>query len=1007
MQSFLEQVADDLAQKYAQDISKFCILMPTKRSGLVFRNILEKKGFAQIPFIYAIDDFVPLVLNTSYTGQVTLLLELYDTFRSLEPLTTLDKFSAWGYVLLKDFDQIDRNLIDAKELFTNLYDIQNIKRWGLQEHQITIKMGRYFKLWENLHQTYIAFQEKLKAQKQGYAGMLYRQLAEEVEKYLMESKRYKHFVFIGFNALSKSEELIFKKLWDAKKADIYWDSDDYYMMPDDENKTGMFLLQYKNSWIGKKNWKTQGRALLEDTKTMLTISTPNAALQGKIANQLLKNWQFDPQGTEKTVIVLADENILVSVLYALDAQYKGLNITMGVSLKSSALFALIDTFFDLHQYTKKLKENDKWIKKLSYKFIIKIAGHIFLRSYENRYLAQTEGAGKSFLQAIINYINKNSHFFMTPEELLNLEQLPEFCQNYEEEELKQLQEVATSLKPLFELLFKGWKNAPELLFKLENLIQLIRPEEEIEKEYFAQFELIIQDLKNTLNGLKTQKPALYRQMNSRNFKIFLYQAIRQEIIAFDSDRESPLQIMGIAETKALDFDNVIVLSVNEDTLPKNKKLNSFIPLDIARHYELPTYVEQDAMVSYNFHRLLQRAKKIAMVYVNPSNTYGASEKSRFIHQIENDLLKKNPYINYENLKSRFKQITQDFTPELKIEKNKKNKAKIIDLLRAGISPAHINTYVKCSLKFYFTQIAELKDTYILDEALGADKFGTIIHEILEEMFRRIAERNKGYVNKEDLEAELPLIEEVVTEKFKKGEYANYSLTGENYITKEIAAEFIKRFLEAQIKEIEQAGMPFEIIVLENVESTEERPIEGKKPKIASYFFMDIEGKNTKVSIAGIIDRIDRIGNETRIIDYKTGLVKESDLKLKNEDLDDLIDDGEIDKLRQLWIYKYILAKKIVEKGYIDLGKHTIENTEKITAGIYSLRDNEKMLLKLDDNTKKDDKKILSNDDLKEFVEFSEIYLSKIINNMLSNQPFEKTDDVEICQYCTFRDICGR
>ena len=1025
MQAFLHQCISDLIDQHGTEgMEKLCVVMPTRRSCLMLRSHLTQQKVNPLPKIDTIDDFVAGNTQMDVSSPIVLLLELFDVFRKIDPEIKLEKFTSWGYVLLKDFEQIDRNLIDAKKLFANLSDIKNIERWNLGEQQVTNKISRYFKLWENLQETYEKFQERLEFNGQAYMGMLYRKLANETEALLIKEAPYEKYVFIGFNALNKAEETIFKTLLKKGRAQIFWDADDYYMRDRIENKAGVFLKKYKKEWAGD-SWSFQGNYLLNSEKNVQVIGVANASLQGRTANQLLTNWEINPlknseknsengQATpsEETAIVLADENMLVPLIHSLGKEYAGMNITMGLALRNSALFNLIDALFEQHQTKIRVvleedesagtdaTQSEEKVSRFSYRSIIKLLNHPFIRQFERKIeseVYQEEDNQPGFIQEVIRFINKNNQIFLSQQELLEFTETPLFKEDKSDEELARVHQQAPWFKQLFEILFSTWKNALDAIQCFEQLMGLLDFEaNKFEIKYAEQFQEILKDLQFFI---RTRKGFI----SIHTFKIFLYQAFREAKVSFDSEKDTSLQILSLVETRNLDFENVILLSVNETILPKGKKSNSFIPFDVAQSYGLPTYVDQEAILSYHFYRLLQRAERVAILHVAPSDTYGGFEKSRLVLQLEHDLSRYNPKIVVKNLMGRFRKSEEYEEQGLVIQKNAQVMDKLLKKLSEGLSPWHINAFISCSLKYYFNQIAEIGNSIVVEESLGADKFGSIIHEILEDIYRELSAKHKE-IEAKHIEAELPLVQSRVNEKFLKEEYANYLLTGSNFITKKLTKNFVTNFLNTQIKEVKDNGVPFEILSLENKNRWEE-PHEAFSPVLSTKFETEVNGQSVEVKVKGITDRIDKIGEKVRIIDYKTGLVEKKDVKLSNDDLERLVSDTKADKVRQLWLYKYILSKLIIEKGEYYIGEYKLTDKEPISAGIYSLRNLKEGLLELKSTVK--DQELFS-ETLHEYVHMSEKYLQEIVNNMVDDkQPIERTDDINTCAYCAYKGICGR
>lgn len=1014
MLSFLEQCAEYIATTHKQRLAHTCLVLPTSRSGRVLRGYLKKHGVVDLPEILPIDDFVAQLSGFETTVSVMQLLELFDVFSQIDKELKLEKFTGWGYILLKDFDAIDRSLVDAHALFDNLKDIKQIERWRLSSENITPKIQEYFKLWENLETVYHALRAKLFAQGQGYTGMLYRHLAENAQQILVEHPHFQYYAFVGFNALSRAEEEIFRILYKEDKAEIIWDADIYYLQ-NKENKAGLFMREYAERWAGT-NWHFQGENLLRSHKKIVTLSVANASMQGKVANQLLKNWTIQPKTEEDvpvlpaTALVLADEHLLMPVLHSLDNSYAGANITIGLSLKDSALFTLIDTLFEQQQMTIRNKETDTI--KFNHRTVFRLLNHTFVRQYERRVAklmnlptatteakdneVETKSSGNYLLQLILHFTRANLPYIGL-QELIDAVQTEEFMERVQDAEaLEYCMQMAKEMTPLFQVIFKRWRNTFEVVEGLEELLGLIHADDNhFDAAYFKEFTRILKQLRFFVE----KKPKF---IDMRTFRVFLYQAFRETKFDFDSQKDTDLQVMGITETRNLDYDNVIILSVNETILPRGKRHNSFLPVDVAKAYGIPTYHEQDAVVSYHFYRLLQRAKQVAMVYVLPSDTYGGKEKSRFILQIANDLVRHNPLIAYSEQHVRFRNEAEDNKLPVEVPKDDYIRRKMKMLFAEGITPSQINTYVSCSLQYYFNEILRAMPVSRIEERMGQDKLGELIHEVLEDVYVELATKNPQ-IQPADIEGILPTVKERVMQKFMEGKYVNYELTGENFIVKESAITNIEEFLKSQIAEIHEKREPFHILALEDQET-----ITGEglmlHQRLSVTFPLLVENEQLTVTLKGRTDRIDKVRQKVRIIDYKTGKVDKNQLRITKQDLDKLVHDREKDKVRQLWLYKYIIAKQILEQGSLKIGEHTLHENTDLQAGIYSFRNLGEGFLELNN---KEGAEIFP-DNLREYVHVSEDYLSQILQNMLdSSQKFERTEDTKVCEYCAHRDTCGR
>ncbi len=1017
MQSFLDLSAEYIVSTHHDKLDALNIVLPTRRSEQELKKRLNGYGLKKLPVLSHIEDFVSKNTGRIKTSPILLLLELFDVFQSIDPQTKLEKFTGWGYILLKDFDLIDRNLVDAQKLFANLADIKNIERWKIGEEHITPKIGEYFKLWENLQLVYEKFKERLDSQEMAYSGMLYKMLSENAKPTLTNHPLFEHFIFLGFNALSKSEEVIFKTLLDAKKAEVIWDADSYYMQPNDENKAGLFLRKYKKDWKNT-HWFFQSEYLANSPKNITVLSVANASMQGKVANQLLKqNLEAVPsenttaplnlQEIPATALVLGDEHLLLPVLHSIDERFQGLNICIGLSLKDSALFNLVDILFEQQQLMLRDRNTDEL--RFNHRSIVKLFNHPYVRQFEKTHCPPEEEYERQNLLLLLTYhINRENHIFLSVAQLLQLPEEESFREKRAENPDfdRYCVRALEVLQPLFELLFQRWKTPHEAIEILEKITATLKNEDNyLEKAYFNEFAELLSQLKFLLG--RKQKA-----ITMRTFKIFMYQAFREAKFDFDSDHEANLQLMGINETRNLDFKNVIILSVNETVLPRSRRINSFIPIDIAKAFELPTHTEQDAVVSYHFYRLLQRAENIALVYVSPSDTYGGKEKSRFILQLENDLVRYNPLIKIQEKAVKLRPLPEAEELVLNFEKTEVEIALIKENLRTGITPSQINSFIDCSLQYYFKQIAKIRKPRGVQESLGADKLGTLIHEILEDIFREASEKIP-FVGEKELEAQIATVQTRVEEKLSSEQFAGFTITGSNYLVKEVAVQSVVQFLRQQIEEIAENKKPFEIISLENQkfeiegEETEETTFNAYTPNLFTEFLLKVGEAELPIKLQGVIDRIDQIGELVRVIDYKTGKVEAKDLKTEYEqaDIEALLTDDTLNKIRQLWLYRFIISKQINMHGAHTVGTKKLTAHTPLSVGIYSTRNLKEGFMEIKPGNKKES---MFPKGLEEFVKVSEGLLAQLFEKMLdSSQSFSQTEKLPLCQYCDYKGICNR
>jgi hypothetical protein len=406
METFLEKAASHIFQKHSiHQLSNICIVIPSRRGVLYFKQALANQADAPFlaPDVMAIDDFVMNVTGLKQIDPVALLFELYDVFKTIDPLVVFERFMTWAPTLLNDFDKIDQYLVEPKKLFSFMSEAKALERWQMQlgESQrdrlkSTERTDRYFKLFENIHEVYNLLQARLREKGLVYRGMAYRELAEHVDTYLLDNPQHKKYYFVGFNALSNAEEKIIRSLLKRKEgndffAETLWDSDAYYLTNKDQ-KAGNWLRDYRTGNnmpdqlpLFNNEWNWVSNELLKGQKNVQIIGVANASMQAKVAGKIYADWNQQIEGQTQTAIVLGDENLLVPVMNSLGKDVANLNITMGLSLKNSMLFTLIDAMFEMQRNLVEFKNAEgetKRIPKFSYRQVVRILNHPFVRRYE-------------------------------------------------------------------------------------------------------------------------------------------------------------------------------------------------------------------------------------------------------------------------------------------------------------------------------------------------------------------------------------------------------------------------------------------------------------------------------------------------------------------------------------------------------------------------------------------------------------------------------------------------
>jgi RecB family exonuclease len=979
------------------------VILPTRRAVSVFLD--ELAALSDRPFLaphaLAVDDFITQAAGVQLADSVSLLFELYEVFKEIDPLVEFEQFIGWASILLSDFDRIDQYLINPHELFSYLTAAKALERWKVNETSSarpvveTPGTQRYFKLFENLHTAYYAFQKRLTDQGLAYRGMAYRLLAQDVKTQIRDNYAYERIYFVGFNALSRAEEHIIRVLVEADKAELIWDADQYYVR-DWGQEAGEFLRRYRdNGWLfsrqNRDDLEQLSDNLLGTEKNIRVVGVPNASMQAKVAGKLYSDWQTEQRSgptaearrssPPKTAIVLADETLLMPVLYALDENVTNLNVTMGLSLKSSLLFTLVDTLFEMQRTVHEFRTKDGRdlrIPKYHHRHVVKVLNHPFIKQYERiRELLWPGDILESgevvppepLFQWIARVIVKEQRVYLTERELCELGQND----------------------PLVRVLFTRWPNEEPLktIQALYDLIDLLRDvyrtsQDAVEIEYLYLFFTLLKQLEATLDR-QAKSGDTSTPVTVRSFRQFLYELIRQTSIPFTSEGKSQLQIMGMLETRALDFDRVIILSVNEGVLPQSRKVNSLIPFDIASELSLPTYREQEAVMAYHFYRLLQRASDVVLLYTTSTDAYGNSkgEPSRFIRQIEHELVpRSNGLIRISHPTVRFgrsgtSQVAD--LADLSVPKTDSIRADLITLLTTkGLYPSYLNQFISCSMRFYFSRIVNIAEEEEIEEKMGAAEFGSWLHKVLERL--DVEYYLKGNPVDESV------VKTLLEEEFAVSMKGRVIESGMNLLLYDLAR---KLMLDFHRQQSELTGLH----------------VIGTEQTLETFLTVPLhDGRSIRVRIAGKIDRIERLGDRIRIVDYKTGKVDLPD-KAPKDLAEKLLKDGREDKMRQLWLYRYLALKNIRDYGGLprDKAKRNIYEAANlpVDAGFYSFRD-------LKGGFKSNPVTFGNDDSPEQYIKDSEELLGELIRRILDkNEPFRKTDQIEICQYCDFKGICGR
>ncbi|WP_196887023.1 PD-(D/E)XK nuclease family protein [Aureivirga sp. CE67] len=888
MQTFLSEVVSSIL-KEEFPISDYTFILPSQRACVFLKDEIHKQvsEVTFLPKMTSIEHFIQEVAELKQMDNIQLLFEFYAVYKQhtdLEKIENFDEFSKWATMAIHDYNEIDRYLIPTKKFFENLQDINRINNWDVEKGEITELISKHLSFIHDLGVYYEALKNRLLEMKSAYQGLIYRESAAKIENYLQKSGLDK-IVLVGFNALNNAEETMFKTILQNPLNRVFWDVDAMYFNSNSE--AGMFLRKHKKwnyfdnhpfNWINKN---------LEKKKEIHYIAAPKNVSQMKYVGEILENLPT----YENTALVLAEEAMLSLALNSLPKSVEKINITMGYPLKDIPVTSLFDLIFKLHLNQEKFHKKAEG--SFYFKDVIAFLSHPYLKK-----ITVTENHNIAIF--LINQIRFKNYIFISKKDLMfeienrNVEEF-----DFTEEEIEKFKLVSE----LFDTVY----STKEIIERCLSIIKILKNlTEGLEREYVYRFFKVFQQLEN-----------LNKQFNHitniKTLQSFYYQLTANEKLSFQGEPLQGLQLMGVLETRVLDFDTVIMTSVNEGILPTGKSENSFIPHDVKNFYDLPTYYEKDAIFSYHFYRLIQRASKIYMIYNTEPDFYGAGEKSRFLTQLE--LYKKG--IEYKILNPTVKAINKE---PLTVPKTEEVIEKLKEFVKKGISPSALAMYIKDPIDFYEKRILGIRELEEVEETIEANTMGTIIHDVLYSLYIDYEGVNKC-ISLED-NAKMMSKFPILVENYFKKHYKNGNITsGKNRLIYEVSKNYVERFLKFEKSEIEK-GREIKILKLE------------KEFRIK----FNVDSIDFPIYLKGIVDRIDEVDGEERIIDYKTGRVTSSELKVT--DFQNMISEDKYLKALQVMMYAYIYKK------------HQNENHEDVICGIFSFKNLKEKLIQLNFSTKR-------------------------------------------------------
>ena len=943
--SFLGELAHKLVSRYSNDLSSLVILFPSRRARVFFDDALSQLSDAPRwqPQWLTIDDVMERASGLMRGDRIRLITELYKIYIKYHPNEEFDKFYFWGDMLIADFDLIDKYLVDAKQLLRNIEDIKELEAdvSYLTPEQLRIisfwksigdgdslssQKQRFLHIWRTLYNIYEDYRERLKSLGFAYTGMMYRCAVENIERGEEIELPNKRYVFAGFNALSECEKRLFRYLSNSEHgAEFYWDYDDYYVA-NPSHEAGMFMRD--NLHLFPSVDKITSTNFSDTKKNFKSVACVSNVAQCKYVAKLLES--LDSQMLDKrTAIVLTDENMLIPMLHSVPECVDKVNVTMGYPLKNTLAYSLIERLFDLQQHGN--RRSSDGVDVFYHADVHGLLSHPYI----------SDGLGE---------VAKKHDSYILQNRIL-------FVENT-------LFEGGNLLNVIFSKQ-KDWKSiAKYMLDVVSELVGLMPSAEPIDVEYLR---ITYDEIAKVVNSIERCEFDIPLSV----FVSLVRRHLQTVTIPYEGEPLEGVQIMGILETRNVDFENVIILSMNDANFPSDKTgQSSFIPYNLRAAYGIPTPEQHEAMYAYYFYRLVQRAKSVTMLYCSRADDKSTGECSRYIHQLEYE----SPY-NIKKLSVGVDLSTEEVVP-ISVAKGEYERS-ILDKFTteggAALSPTALFRYVECPLKFYLYSVAKLREQDEISETIDALMFGNILHESMQDLYGEfvgMANPMSAIKSKCSREA----VEQVVDKKIS--ELIHHStksvaerFSGDTILVRDIILKYIMRGILRY--DTQQSG--FTIRGLED-------DIEYK------YEISDAR----HVNLFGRADRIDERADGTlQIIDYKSGSVPHLEFNGV-----ELLFRGEA-KDRISNIFQTLLYSMMLHKNHGTESMPTLYYASKMLGDDYSPN-----IVDVNSGEVVERYSAIAEDFERE--------LSAVLEELFDyDKPFVQCEDVDMCKYCDYKSICRR
>lgn len=848
METFLGSIAERIYQNHKEELASIVVVFPNRRAAVFFQRelapLVESPTLA--PACLTFEEFLTSLTDRTLSDELPVLFQLYKAYqKTIDAEETFAHFLTWGSTLLGDIQDIEESNADPIRFFRAVDATKKMELWNPEGEEPTALQKRFFSFWEQFGDFYRVFSQQLQQRGISTRSAIEKQLASNPKEAIENSRFYqqhKHFYLCGFNALTEAEKIIFKWFDGSGKGTLLWDLDSlYYDDPIHEAGLGPRKALH---YIQPKSLEKVGTYFQAIPKSITIHGCPGSLSQTHYLQQVLRHEAGEKLG-ERSAIVLCDQTLAIPVLAAIPETVQHINLSLGYPIKNTPAFGFWKTLFQL-------------VLPLFQTGHQRLNHHLFLKLLQSEWVGRL--AKVNDREAIIETILTQNLLFLDEEDLTLLE---------EKNSDIFLQELLAFVKQVL--------RHPKSPLSLVSLQERISTQIEAHEKRFSSLE---KEVHLTLSGafhvIEKQLEDLAIPKNIENWKALFEYTIANKDVPLLGEPLQGLQVLGLLETRNLDFDNLYFLSVNEGTIPSPKSYDSLIPYDLKLQFNFPTYDQNDGIFAYNFYRLLQRAKNVHLFYNSLSEGFVKGEKSRFINQlIHHPLL--SDYVKEELIHTA--PVLQQQTQLVSILKTEKNQEELLQFLtQRGVSPSALNTLKRNPLEFYLRYLKKVYEDDALEDEVEASTFGDIVHQLLEDLYE--PHLNKA-LDKDQLKFQLKEVPARCEALFKQKFGLTKPLTGKNFLMKNV---------------VDQLVIDMVSLDLENPQSI---TILGLEQSFVST--LPVNGYNIKLK--GIIDRVDRVGSTIRILDYKTGKVESKDLKV--DSVSEVFQSADYPKPLQLMVYAYL------------------------------------------------------------------------------------------------------